>query len=120
MYKEETIKDLTKICSKWNNHKKNVRHICIRGSITSIPKGVTINTDNLRSVELIHMEFFFLNEISIREFTCVLLAVCVKIRQLWTFSTQRKRPPLYVVRLFLTQLEMQDILVSSITTYQGE
>ena len=120
MCKEETIKYLTKICSKWNNHKKNVRHICIRGSIISLPKGVTTNTDNLRSVKLIHMELFFLNEISIREFKCVLLAVCVKTRKLWTFSTQKNRPPLDVVRLFLTQLEVQDIPVSSITTYQGE
>ena len=65
MCKEETIKDMLKRCSKRFNHNKKTCLICIIGSKTSLPKGITINTDNLRPGELIHLDFYFLNEISI-------------------------------------------------------
>ena len=87
MCKEETIKDIPKRCSKRFNHNKKTYLIYIRGSTTSLPKGITINTDNLRPGKPIHMDFYFLNEISIRGFTCVLLAVCVKTRKLWIYCT---------------------------------
>ena len=38
MRKEETIKDLPKIHSSSYNYSKTVYHICIRNSITSLPK----------------------------------------------------------------------------------
>ena len=47
MCKVETIKDLPKRCSKRYNHNKNVCLICIRGSATSLPKGIITNTNNL-------------------------------------------------------------------------
>ena len=119
MCKVETIKDLPKRCSKRYNHNKKICLICIRGSTTSLPKGVTTNTNNLRPGELIHIDFYFLNETSIRGFTCVLLAVCAKSRRLWTFCTQSKHPPLDTVRFFLRQLQMQDRPVLNIRTDQG-
>lgn len=57
MCKEKTIKDMPKRCSKRFNHNKNTCLICIRGSTTSLPKGITINIDNLRPGELIHVDF---------------------------------------------------------------
>ena len=82
MCKEETIKDMPKRCSKRFNHNKKTCLICIRGSTASLPKGITINTENLRPGELIHTDFYFLNGILIRGFTCVLLAVCAKSRKI--------------------------------------
>ena len=48
------------------NHNKNVCHVCIKGLTASLPKSLTTNINNLRSGELIHVNFYFLNETSIR------------------------------------------------------
>ena len=48
MCKEETIKDLPKRCPKRYNDNKHICYVCIKGSTTSISKGVIANIDNLR------------------------------------------------------------------------
>ena len=66
MCKVETIKDLPKRCSKRYNHNKHVCLICIRGLATSLLKGITMNTNKLRPGKLIHIDFYFVNETSIK------------------------------------------------------
>ena len=53
-----------------------------------------MNKDNLRPEVLLQMDFCFLDETSIRQFTCALVVVDTKMRKIWTFYTPGKRPPL--------------------------
>ena len=64
-----------------------------------------MNTDNLRPRKLLHMDFCFLDETSIRQFTCTLVVVDAKVRKIWTFCTPGKRLPLVIVNFLLEQLE---------------
>ena len=90
-----------------------------RGSLHNDPHGVTINTDQLRPGELIHMDFYFVNIPSIRNFTAVLLVLDTKIRQMWQFPTKQKRPPLDIVNFFLVQLKRMGREVHHIRIYCG-
>ena len=93
--------------------------ICPRGSLHNDPHGITINTDHLRPGILIHMDFFFMNTISIRGFTSILNIVDAKTRKLWLFNTPSKTPPLDIVRFFLKQLFRMGRPVSHIRTDLG-
>ena len=50
------------------------------------------------------MDFYFVNVISIRAFTAVLMILDAKTRKMWQLSTPQKRPPLDIITYFLTQL----------------
>ena len=65
------------------------------------------------------MDFCFLEIESIRKFTCSLIIVDAKVRKMWTFNTQGKRPPIDTVRFFLTQLKQIGRPVQNIRTDQG-
>ena len=94
MCKEKTMDGLpVKLNSKDQKHKDDCL-ICVQATLDNIPYGITLNTDNLQLGLLIHMDFYFMNETSIRKFTSVLIAVDAKARKLWQFTTQNKRPPL--------------------------
>ena len=54
------ILDLPKVKSKRYNKEKCRYVICWKASTVNLPKGVTMNTDNLRSGNLLHMDFSFL------------------------------------------------------------
>ena len=99
-------------------HKK-ICWICPRGQLHNDPHGVTINTEHLRAGQLIHMDFYFLNTISIRNFTAVLLILDAKTRKMWQFPTQQKRPPLDIVNFFLSQLKRMGREVQHIRTDCG-
>ena len=87
--------------------------------MVNLPKGITINTENLRPGELLHMDFCFLDETSIRQFTCALVVVDAKVRKMWTFCTPGKRPPLATVRYLLEQLKQMGRRVVNIRTDLG-
>ena len=72
----------------------------------AVPHGITMSTYSLRPGELIHIDFYFMNEESIRNFTPTLLIVDAKIRKVWTFNTPDKRPPLNILRFFLEKLRI--------------
>ena len=78
-----------------------------------------MSTIFLRPGELIHMDFYFMNEVSIRGFTCVLNIVDAKTRNKWEFGTPNKRPPLDTVDYFLTQCKMEGRPVSRIRMDRG-
>ena len=59
MGKLDIILDLPKRKSKRYNKEKCRYIICWKASTVNLPKRVTMNTDNLRPEELLHMEFFF-------------------------------------------------------------
>ena len=103
--KSDIILDLPKRKSKRYNKEKCRCIICWKASVVNLPKGVTMNTDNLRPGELLHMDFCFLDETSIRQFTCALVVVDAKVRKMWTFCTPGKRPPLATVKFLLEQLK---------------
>ena len=78
-----------------------------------------MTTDDLQPGELIHMDFCFLEEESIRKFTCALVIVDAKVRKRWTFNTPGKRPPLATIRYFLEQLKQIGRQVLNIRTDIG-
>ena len=93
--------------------------ICPRGALHNDPHGITLNTDHLRLGQLIHMDFYFMNKVSIRGFTCVLNVCDAKCRKLWQFCTPSKRPPISTVRFFLRQLQMMGRPCSHLRTDMG-
>ena len=99
-------------------HKK-ICWIRPRGHLNHNSHSVTINTDHLRPGQLIHMDFYFVNTLSIRNFTSVLLILDTKTRKLWQFPTQQKRPPLDIVTFFLSQLKRMGREVQHIRTDCG-
>ena len=101
MAKLNTILDLPKRKSKRYNKEKYRRIICWKASTVNLSKGVTMNTDNLRPGELLHMDFSFLDETFIRQFTYALVVVDAKVRKMWIFCTPDKRPPLATVIFLL-------------------
>ena len=106
MCKDKTIEGLPeRYSSKFQRHKQDC-WICAQATLDEIPLGITLKTDNLQLGQLIHTDFYFMNETSIRKFTSVLIAVDAKSRELWQFPTQSKRPPLDIINFFLTQLKM--------------
>ena len=52
-----------------------------------------------------HIVFFFMDIVSIYDFSVVLIVVDAKTRHSWTFCTPGKRPPLEILRFFLIQLK---------------
>ena len=93
--------------------------ICHAAVTTNLPRGIIMSTVFLRPGELIHMDFYFMNEVSIRGFTCVLNIVDAKTRNKWEFGTPNKRPPLDTVDYFLTQCKMEGRPVSRIRMDRG-
>ena len=49
--------------------------ICDSAAMVDVPKGIVMNTSILRPGELIHIDFCFINVLSIRGFSCVLMIV---------------------------------------------
>ena len=105
MCKEKTMDGLpAKLYSIDQKHKDDCL-ICAQATLDNLPYGITLNTDNLQLEQLIHMNFYFMNETSIRKFSSVLIEVDAKARKLWKFPTQNKRSPLDKIN-FLTQMKM--------------
>ena len=101
--------------SKFQRHKSDC-NICAQATLDNIPFVITLKTCNLRLGQLIHMDFYFMNETSIRKFTCFLIIVDAKSRKLCQFPTHNKRPPLDSIDFFLTQLKMNGRQVQFIRT----
>ena len=72
--------------------------------VTTLPKGTTVDTSNLQPRELIHMDFYFYNVISILGITSILTVVCEKTRIIWVFPTASKQSPVCIIHLILTTL----------------
>ena len=119
MGRKEIILGLPKRESKKYRKFKCSCWICWRASMYAVPHGITMSTENLRPGELIHIDFYFMNEESIRKFTSTLLIVDAKTRKLWTFNTPNKRPPLNILRFFLEQLRMTGRKVMNVRTDMG-
>ena len=119
MAKLDIILDLPKRKSK-KYRKQHCRCvICWKASTVNLPKGITVDTTSLRPGELIHMDFCFLEETSIRQFTCALVVVDAKVRKMWTFCTPGKRPPLATIRYLLEQLKQMGQRVINVRTDLG-
>ena len=119
MAKLEILKDLPKRKSKRYKGAECRCTICWKASTVNLPKGVTLTTENLRPGELIHMDFCFLEEESIRKFTCALVIVDAKVRKMWTFNTPGNKSPLPTIKYFLEQLKQTGRQVLNIRTDPG-
>ena len=56
--------------------------ICWKGSMTSISEEPTTSTHDLQLGELLHIDFFFIGTVSVRELSIILLIVNAKSRNL--------------------------------------
>ena len=93
--------------------------ICWKASTVNLPKGITVDKTILRPVELLYMDFCFLEKTSIRQFTCALVVVDTKVRKMWIFCTPGKIHPLATVRYLLEQLKQMGRRVIHIRTDLG-
>ena len=87
-----------------------------RGSLANVLYGVTTNINHLYPGQLIHVDFFFTNNPSIHRFKAVLNTIDAKTRKMWKLCTPNKRPPLLIVRFFLSQLYRMGHTVSHLRT----
>ena len=102
MCRHQTLYGLPKHCPK-KIHKAPCA-ICYTEKMTTINKGTTVNTSNLRPGELIHMEFSFYSAIYIRCFASMLTVVCARTRMLCVFPASSKRSNVCIIRFILTTL----------------
>ena len=72
--------------------------------MTTINKGPTVDTSNLQTGELVHMDFSFYNVTSVCGFTSMLTVVCAKNIVLWVFPTASKIAPVCIIRFILKTL----------------
>ena len=73
-------------------------------TITTINKGTTVDTTNLKPGEIILMDFVFYNVTSIHGFTSMITVICAKTIILWVLTTASKISPVQIVRFILTTL----------------
>ena len=82
-------------------------------------KGLSTTMDNFLPGSLIHMDFKFYNQTSIRGFTSILPIIDAKKRNLWTFPGSDKHPPIIKVELFINFLKKQNRDIKSIHVDEG-
>ena len=70
--------------------------------MTTFPKGKTVDTTNLQSVELIHVYLVFYNMTSVLGFTSMLNILCENTIIIWLFTTASKVYPVRVIFCILT------------------
>ena len=71
--------------------------ICYTEKMTTFPKGKTVDTTNLQSVELIHVYLVFYNMTSVLGFTSMLNILCENTIIIWLFTTASKVYPVRVM-----------------------
>ena len=62
-----------------------------------LPKGITVDTNNLQQEELIHMDFYLYNMIYIYGFTSMITVVCEKTIMIWVLPNESKRATLHII-----------------------
>ena len=96
MFRHQTLIGLIKHCPNNINEAPCTVYFIFKKEI--FPIGATVDTTNLRSGELLHMDFVLYNVNSIHDLTSMLTMVCSKTIMLWIFSTTSKLSP---VRFFI-------------------
>ena len=102
MCHHQTLYGLPKHCP--NKIHKSPCTICYTAKITTINKGPTVDTSNLQTEEIIHVDFVFYNVTSIRGFTSMITVLCAKIIMLWVFPNSSKRSHVRIIRFILATL----------------
>ena len=69
--------------------------------------------------EFFCLDYSFWNTISIRGFSSILTAICMKTRYSFTFPIRNKRPPLATITWFIKTLRRQGYPVDYIQTDEG-
>ena len=90
-----------------------------KGKLHHDPHGSTVNTDHLRPGQLIHTDLYFINTVSIKGFTSVLLIMDANTHKLWQFPTPQKRPQPDTVTFIMCQLKIIDREVQHIRSDIG-
>ena len=119
MAKLDIIPDLTKIKSKRYSKETCRCVVCWKASTVHLPKRITISTDYLQPGELLHMDFYFLDETSIRKLICDLVVIDAKVRKMWKFCSPGKQTPLETAQFLLEQLKQIGRQVRNIQIYLG-
>ena len=69
------------------------------------PKGKTVDTTNLRPVELINKNFVLYNVTYIRGFTSMITVVCAHNIIMWLFCLAFKQVHVLIIRFILTTIK---------------
>ena len=85
---------------------------------TKMPRGPTTYVSNFPPGFMLHMDFSFFNVESIRGFTSTFVTICSAIFYPFGFLYRSKRPPLDVLKCFVTTLRNQDKKVAFIRVYE--
>jgi hypothetical protein len=85
--------------------------ICITAKFTHPPKVKTTPYTLTRKGELLHIDFSFWNETSIRGFSSLLSIIDGKTCMLWNFPTASKRVPLEILEFFFGALSKENISI---------
>ena len=74
---------------------------------TKVPQVKHREKDHYKPGKFFCLDYFFWNTISIRGFSSILTAICMKTRYSFTFPTRNKRPPLATIAWFIKTLRQQ-------------
>ena len=86
---------------------------------TKVPRTMYEHKDHYKPGEFFCLDYSFWNVISIRGFSSILSAICIKTRYSFTFPTQNKCPPLATIMWFIKTLCCQGYPVLYIQTDEG-
>ena len=93
--------------------------ICLLSKATKIPRTLHRHKDHYKPGEFSCLDFSFWNVVSIRGFSSILSAICMKTRYSFVFPTRNKRPPLSTLSWFIKTLRCQGYPVLYIQTDEG-
>ena len=93
--------------------------ICLLTAATKIPRTKFRLKDTLKAGEFFCFDYSFWTTSSIRGFTSLLSAICMKTRYTFVFPTRNKRPPLDTIGWFIKTLRRQGFPVLYIQTDEG-
>lgn len=100
MCRSQKMKELPKIFPRKLQRHHEIFPICAKGKLRTTNHGHSTDTSKLQPGQLLHIDFTFYNKPSIRGFTSVLLIVDTRTRNVCTFCSSSKRPPIDVMRFF--------------------
>ena len=93
--------------------------ICWTAKSNTPPKNKQSDLTYAHPGGLLHLDFTFYNVISIRGFTSELNIIDAATRKLWTFVTSDKRPPLKIMKFFLSYLSKINRVCHEIRVDEG-
>jgi hypothetical protein len=88
--------------------------ICNTTKTTHPPKAKTTSYELTTKGQLLHLDFSFWDQQSIRGFTSLLSIIDGKDHMLWNFPTASKHPPIDILQYFFAMLHKENIVIQAV------